>query len=427
VPYDIQLAQVEGEIEAPSGRAPHLSRPRADAGNVERIARMIAEAERPLLLAGGGVVRSGAAAALKTAAEKLNIPTATTLPAKGMLPEDHPLSIGTLGRSGFVCAARASREADLVIAVGARFSDNHTANWRKGSIYDVSQTKIVQVDLDYQEVGRNFPVELGLVSDAKLFLEDLAAAVGGPGNKRHQGWLDRTQGFRAEWEEEIRPLQTATSTPTHPARLVHEVGRALPKDGRVYVDIGDVTQYAEAYMKICTPGAWQISPGMAEMGWASSGIPGALAADGRPGVVLVGDGAFNMTSQVVASAVEYDLPAIWVILNNYELGIERKGMERSYSRTHPWCHFVRKDTGKPYNPDYVTLAHAYGAEGARIDDPAALAPTLEKAFASRRPWVIDVPVDLSVGSYFTKGIDRAYPDKWAKSYPSYNLLRNVET
>ena len=206
-----------------------------------------------------------------------------------------------------------------MIGVGARFSNNHTANWRKGSIYDLSQTKIVQVDLDYQEVGRNFPVELGLVSDAKLFLEDLAAAAGGPGNKKHQGWLERTQGFRAEWEEEIRPLQTATSAPTHPARLVHEVGRALPKDGRVYVDIGDVTQYAEAYMKICTPGAWQISPGMAEMGWASSGIPGAIVADGRPGIALVGDGAFNMTSQIVASAVEYDLPAIWVILNNYEL------------------------------------------------------------------------------------------------------------
>src|SRR5262245_11144363 len=319
VPYDIQLAPVEGEIEAPSARAPRLNRPRADADNVQRIARMIAEAERPLLLAGGGVVRSRAAAALKAAAETLNIPTATTLPAKGMLPEDHPLSIGTLGRSGFVCAARASREADLVIGVGARFSDNHTANWRKGSIYDVSQTRIVQVDLDYQEVGRNFPVELGLVSDAKLFLEDLAAAVGGPGNKKHQGWLERTQSYRAEWEEEIRPLQTAASTPTHPARLVHEVGRALPKDGRVYIDIGDVTQYAEAYMKICTPGAWQVSPGMAEMGWASSGIPGALAADGAPGIALVGDGAFNMTSQVVASAVEYDLPAIWVILNNYEL------------------------------------------------------------------------------------------------------------
>jgi acetolactate synthase-1/2/3 large subunit len=207
---------------------------------------------------------------------------------------------------------------------------------------------------------------------------------------------------------------------------VHEVNKALPKDGRVFIDIGDVTQYAEAYMKITEPGSWQISPGMAEMGWAASGVLGPVAADGRTAIALVGDGAFNMVSQVVATAVEYALPAIWVILNNYELGIERKGMERGYSRTHPWCRFVRKDTGKPYNPDYVKLAAAYGAEGVRIEDPELLGPALKKAVASRRPWVIDVPIDLSVGSYFTKGIDRAYPDKWAKSYPNYNLLRNVE-
>ena len=330
----------------------------------------------------------------------------TTLPAKGMLPEDHPLSIGTLGRSGFVCAARASREADLVIGVGARFSDNHTANWRKGSIYDVDKTKIVQVDLDYQEVGRNFPVELGLVSDAGLFLEDLAAAVGGPGNRKHQGWLERTQGFRAEWEDEIRPLQTATTAPTHPARLVHEVGRALPKDGRVFIDIGDVTQYAEAYMKITAPGAWQVSPGMAEMGWASSGIPGALVADGRPAIALVGDGAFNMTSQVVATAVEYDLPAIWVVLNNYELGIERKGMERSYSRSHPWCHFRRKDTGERYNPDYVALARAYGAEGVRIDDPAELAGGARQG-AGQPPPVGDRRADRPVGRQLFHQGDRS--------------------
>ena len=153
---------------------------------------------------------------------------------------------------------------------------------------------------------------------------------------------------------------------------------------------------------------------------------GPVAADGRPAVALVGDGAFNMVCQVVATAVEYDLPAIWVVLNNGELGIERKGMERGYKRSHPWCRFIRKDTGKPYNPDYVALAHAFGAEGARIEDRSQLGPTLKKAFASRRPWIIDVPIDLTVGSYFTKGIDRAYPDKWAKSYPSYNRLRHVE-
>src|SRR5258708_21040450 len=176
------------------------------------------------------------------------------------------------------------------------------------------------------------------------------------------------------------------------------------------------------------PGAWQISPGMAEMGWAASGVLGAVAADrSRPAIALTGDGAFNMVSQGVATAVEYDLPGIWIILNNYELGIERKGMEKSYQRVHPWCRFVRKDTGQPYNPDYVKLAQAYGAEGARIEDPAQLAPTLKRAIASKRPWIIDVPIDLTIGSYFTKGIDRAYPDKWSKTYPNYGLLRNVES
>jgi acetolactate synthase-1/2/3 large subunit len=424
IPFDIQLAEVEGEIEGPATRAPSLNRPRADSANVTHVVKMIADAKRPLLLAGGGVAKSHAGDALLAAAEKLAIPVVTTLPAKGILSEDHPLSVGTIGRSGFQCAARAGREADLIVAVGARFSDNNTANWRKGSIYDVSQTQIVHVDLDYHEIGRNFPVALGLVSDARLFLDDLAAAA--DGCRRHDEWCQKVRGYRAEWEEEIRPLQTATSTPTHPARLVHEVAKALPEDGRVYIDIGDVTQYAEAYMKICRPGAWQIAPGMAEMGWGASGVLGPVAADGRPAITLVGDGAFNMVNQVVATAVEYNLSAIWVILNNYELGIERKGMERGYQRSHPWCHFVRKDTGKPYNPDYVKLAQAYGAEGVRIENPEAIGPALDRAFTSRRPWIIDVPIDLKVGSYFTQGIDRAYPDKWAKSYPNYNRLRNVE-
>jgi acetolactate synthase-1/2/3 large subunit len=426
LPYDIQLAEVEGEIEPPLRRGPTLGRMRADQDSVRRVADMIAQAQRPLLLAGGGVIRAQAADALRAAVEKLQIPVATTLPAKGQISEDHPLSLGTLGRSGWASAAEASREADLIVGVGARFSDNHTANWRKGSIYDVSQTKIVQVDVDGTEIGRNFPVELGLVSDARLFLEDLAAASKGP-NPAHQDWIKRSRGYRTAWLKEIEPLQQAKTAPVHPARLVYEVGEALGPNGVAYIDIGDVTQYAEAYMFVRRPGAWQISPGMAEMGWAASGVVGGVAADpSRPAVVLTGDGAFNLVNQAVCTAVEYNLPAVWVILNNYEFGIERKGMERSYQRSHPWCTFTRKDTGERYNPDYVKLAHAYGAEGARIEDPELLGPTLRKAIASRRPWIIDVPIDLTVGSYFTKGIDRAYPSEWAKTYPSYGGLRSVD-
>ena len=183
-----------------------------------------------MLLAGGGVIRAQAADALRAAVEKLQIPIATTLPAKGQISEDHPLSLGTLGRSGWASAAEASREADLIIGVGARFSDNHTANWRKGSIYDVSQTKIVQVDVDGSEIGRNFPVELGLVSDAQLFLEDLAAA------SRPQPQASGLDQARARLSRGLaqgdRAAADAKTAPVHPARLVHEVGEAHRRERR---------------------------------------------------------------------------------------------------------------------------------------------------------------------------------------------------
>ena len=195
-------------------------------------------------------------------------------------------------------------------------------------------------------------------------------------------------------------------------------------NGRVFIDIGDVVQYAEPYMTIRGPGRWHINPGMAEMGWASSGVVGAVASDpGRPALALVGDGAFNMTSNVLATAVEYQLPAVWVILNNAEFGIERKGSERVFDRIHPWSTFTRKDTGEPYNPNYKLLAEANGCEGIRIEDPADLRPALDHALASGVPHVIDVVVDRSVPTYFTPGIDRAYPDTWGASYPHYGSLR----
>jgi acetolactate synthase-1/2/3 large subunit len=184
-----------------------------------------------------------------------------------------------------------------------------------------------------------------------------------------------------------------------------------------------VVQYAEPYMEVDGPDVWHISPGMAEMGWASSGVLGAVVADpSRPAVALTGDGAFNMTSQVLASAVEYQLPAVWVILNNHEFGIERKGSITAYGRQHPWTRFVRKDTGQPYNPDYPKLAEANGARGVSVSSPTALIAALDEALSSTEPWVIDVTIDLSIPTYFTAGIDRAYPNKWSESYPLYSTF-----
>ena len=197
----------------------------------------------------------------------------------------------------------------------------------------------------------------------------------------------------------------------------------------MFIDIGDVTQYAEAYMTITAPGAWQISPGMAEMGWASSGVLGRRRRrPRRPAIALVGDGAFNM--DVAGGRDRGRVRPAGDLGDAQQLRARHRAQRhgaRLFSASHPWCHFRRKDTGERYNPDYVALARAYGAEGVRDRRSGRTgAARSSKALASRRPWVIDVPIDLSVGSYFTKGIDRAYPSKWAKSYPSYNLLRNAE-
>lgn len=426
VPFDVQLAEVEPaleKLETPASRVP-ASGARPNAAAMDEVVRLLERAERPVLVAGGGCRLSrNAADSLRNLVEQLQIPVATSLTAKGVLPEDHPLSLGCVGRSGTDSAAVATRRADLIIAVGARFSDNHTSNWRRGLIYDFPRTHLVHVDADSHEIGRNYPVDVGIVADAAAFLDDLAAmssALGG----RWRIWLDELDGARNAWREKISSVLHSPADPIHPGRLSYEVGEALAPDGRVLVDVGDIIQYAEPYMTIRRPDSWYINAGMAEMSWAATGILGAVAAaPERPAVVLTGDGAFNMCSQVLATAVEYQLPAVWVIINNHELGIERKGAEKAFNRNHPWTRFVRKDTGEPYNPDYALLAQANGALGERVESADDFAVVLKRALASRQPYVIDVPIDLTVPTFFTEGIDRAYPANWSGSYPQHSSLR----
>lgn len=424
LPLDVQAAEVEGEIQAPSTRTTH-GRIGCDGETLRRIAEAVREAERPLLVAGGGVMLSRGAEELKRFVDETRIPTATTLQAKGLLSEEHPLSLGPLGRSGTNCAVDAARSADLVLAVGARLTDNHTSNWRDGKVYGWD-AKIIHVDIDPVEVGRNLQVEIGAISDARVFLRDLLE-VGEPlglTSADRSAWQGKIKEFKSEWVESIQEAITAPQAPMHPARIVHDVGETMPEDGRIFIDTGDVIQYAEVYLTARSIDAFRINAGLAQMTWACGAILGALAEDrDRPAVTLTGDGAFTMASNVLTTAVENDLPGIWVILENWGLGIEKTGSEGMFGRSHPWVDFRRADTGEPYNPDFVALAEANGARGERVDDADQLRPALERAIESGRPSVIVVPTDTDVRSFFTKGIDRAYPDRWKEGYPAAGHLR----
>jgi acetolactate synthase-1/2/3 large subunit len=425
LPLDVVLAEVEGEIRIPKGVTSKL---RPDAHSITEVVRLLEQAERPLVLAGGGIAHSpGAAGALQAFVEELRAPVTTTLPAKGAISEEHPLSLGPVGRSGSAAAADMSRQADLILALGARFSDNNTSNWRAGKIYDVPGAKVVQVDIDVSEIGRTYPIDVGILGDAEAVLTELLAAIKGRDlGSRWPAWVEEGASRRQAWEEELEPLLTDSSAPTSPARLMHEVGEAIAETGRVFIDIGDSISYSEPYMKIRRPGSFVITPGFAEMGSASTGVLGAAIADpSQPAIAVVGDGAFNMTMAIVSTAVEYDVPAVWVVVNNHELGIERKASELLFNRAHPWGRFTRKDTGEPYNPDYVKLADAFGAVGERIEDPGDLRAALQRAIASRRPYVLDVPSASEQKTYFVRGVERTYPDKWGESYPQYSDLRIV--
>ena len=423
LPFDVQLAPVDGTPEPPTrlgvvqatggrggDRAVGRAAARCGAAGDRRGRRVQAVARRGRRDQGP---RGGDAGTRRDDAH-----------GEGHLPESHELSLGVVGRSGTDAAAAATRNADVVLALGARFSDNHTAMWRSKLVYDVPRTKIIHVNVDASEIGRNYPAEVGAVADAGVFLADLTAALGASGLRPHGPWLAEVAGWKRTWTEKVREVITTQTSPIHPARLVYETGEAVAEvNGRILVDVGDTIQYAEPYLRVDSPDAWYINSGMAEMGWASSGVLGAVAADpSRPAVVLTGDGAFNMVSGILATAVEYQLPAVWVVLNNHELGIERKGSATAYQRVHPWARFVRKDTGEPYNPDYCLLAEANGARGVRVEKADEFAPALAHAIRSGQPWVIDVAIDTTVPTFFTEGIDRAYPAVWDKSYPQYSSM-----
>jgi acetolactate synthase-1/2/3 large subunit len=418
IPWDIQQDTVTPRRYHALSRLV-TSRMRADSDSVKKAAQLLASAKQPLMVAGNGVIISRATAELGALVEKYSLPMVTSLVAKGAYPEDNPLSLGPVGRAGWDCSAQATREADVILAVGARFSDNNSGNWREGIIYNSLQTKIIHVDVDPGEIGRNYPVALGILSDAKVFFQDLNAELQSQGVKSlgTSEWHSKLAGFKTQWAERVRQDLPAGGSPVHPGRIVQEVVSAMPKHSMLFIDVGDVMQYAEAYAHINEAGSWFINSGMATMGWASCGVLGAkVAYPDRTAVVLAGDGAFNMVPFVLATAVMHNLSAVWVILNNYEFNIERKASEALFGRSHPWTKFTDSN-GKPYNPDFVALAKSYGAQGEKVTDTAQVADAVRRGIAANAPYVIDVLTDPKATSYFSKGVTRAYPTSWREPYP----------
>jgi acetolactate synthase-1/2/3 large subunit len=404
VHVDVPLNVFVETLESPApvgGRAAVVANANeAGADSIRQALRLLTEAKRPVIVAGHGVELANAELDLLALAEQLRIPIAFTPLGKGTVDMRSPWALGTTGRNGTYQANAATRNADVILALGTRFDDRATSAWIPGMTYSIPPSRLIHVDVDAAEIGRNYPVELGIVADARLVLRQLASAApkDANGDPDRDAWLEQIQGWRAKWEEFWTPLRTSDATPIRPERLVHEMRRAIPDDGILLCDVGVHHNWIVADYQAYRPRTVLQSWGFASMGFAVAGVVGAkLAAPDRPAVAVCGDAGFLMLPSAVATAVEYGLTCVWVVWNNSGFGSIRDQQKGYFGQDRELVtSFIDYSSGQLFSPDYALMAKSMGADGVRVDSPGDLGEALDKAIRSGRPTVLDVRVDREI-------------------------------
>lgn len=397
VPFDIFKEATNSDSIDPEEWSSNIScRCGADPDGVVKALDMLLAAERPVILVGQGVKYSGAPQALLELAERLKIPVAYSASGQGAMPADHPLDLGLVARNGYYQANSATRQADVLLAIGVRFDDRTSSSWIPGYSFNIPPTKLIHVDIDPDEIARNYPVALGLMADCKTFIKQLLAELDQRNNPKmasRERWLSAIEGWRKEWNDLITPGFTEDSTPIAPQRAAREIDLALPDDAILVSDIGIHHNWLIQFCKPKRPDSLIGSMGFGPMGFGVGGVLGAkLAAPHRPCVSVCGDGAFLMHANVLATAVEYALPVVWVVWNNYAYASIR-GLQRGYLEGRELVtDFKNPETGAPYNPDFAAMARSAGVEGVSVDRAADLHEAIKVGLASGRPYLIDANI-----------------------------------
>lgn len=346
-------------------------------GKIQDAVKLIGQAKKPVIYAGGGVEIANASAELFKLAELTMSPVTTTLMGIGSFPETHPLSVGMLGMHGTKAANYAVSECDLLIAIGARFDDRVTSKVDEFA----TAAKIIHIDIDPAEIGKNVLVDVPIVGNVKHVLADLNRHLS---QSQSTDWQDKVY----QWKEQY-PLcyqESEGAGRLKPQCVIEQIYEVTKGQAVIVTEVGQNQMWAAQYYKYSNPRSFISSGGLGTMGF---GLPAAIGAKvGRPDAVVIdiaGDGSIQMNIQELATAVQYNIPVIVAILNNSYLGMVRQWQEIFYDRRYSYTDIT--------SPDFVKLAEAYGALGIRVTDIKDVKPALETAIAANRPVVIDFVVD----------------------------------
>lgn len=389
VPMDIFSADLD--VNAFAKTPPEIAKTGIDPATTARIVDALATSRRPVLYAGGGVLSARAAAELQQLAEALQVPVAHTLMGKGCLPHDHPLLLGQSGFWGTPIANERCRTADLIVAIGTRLAEANSSSWDPRFTFSIPPTRLIHIDADLAEIGRNYQTELGVVADARLALLALADEARG---KRHadRGRLhEEIARGRKEFSSNWADQWTSNQFPLRPERILSELRQAAPADAYIVTDVGWNKNGVGQQFPINVPGTFITPSGLATMGFGPAAALGVkVAQPKRHAIALVGDGGFSANPSVIATAMEANLPVIWVVMDNSAFGTIA-GLEEMHYGTTFGCTF--ECDGEPYRIDYAAMARSFGADGYLVTAAEQLRPALESALASGRPSLIQVPME----------------------------------
>ncbi len=372
IPKDVQLAKCEFSPLA----TPFVEKPvKPTAAMLAEAAELIRTSKRPFIYAGGGVVSTNSSAELLRFAEKLNAPVGASMMGLSAVPQSHPLALGMTGMHGNYAATKAMAMSDLVIALGARFSDRATGNKNAFS----KNRKVLHIDIDPAEIGKNIPAYVSMVADVR---QALAALNGMELKKSDPKWLEQVKELVKSPDNRVEMNQHALN----PYVVLQGVAKRVPKDTRIATDVGQHQMWTAQFYPFEMPRTFITSGGLGTMGFGMGAAIGACMGSGKKTVLITSDGSFHMNMNELATAVSNRLPLVVLVLNNSVLGMVRQWQTMFFDHRYSATTLNRAT-------DYCKLAEAFGAKGFRIEEAGQLDSVLDEVLALNEPVVVDIRID----------------------------------